>query len=177
MDINWEIPATECLSYELVTVTNYLKILNIFIEDEHPFVSDSYKEPNKLKVYFENMEKLRQSKSKYAGQEWLLYHRADQKYIGIVSLYDLSNETLNDNDQRCTLGFAISAPYRRQGYGNEAVKSLIHFSKNNLGRHLLLAYTHDSNPASKRLLTKLGFQDVTDQYICGPDIRYFSLEV
>ncbi len=175
MDINWEIRDSAQLSYELVTSDNYLKILDIFTEDEHPFVSESYKERKKLKVYFGNMEKLRQSKSKYAGQEWMVFHRADQKYIGIVSLYDLSTEEYNDNDQRCTLGFAIHTAYRRKGYGSEAVKALIHYAKHSLGRPLALAYTHDSNPASKKILTKLGFQDVTGQYICGPDIRYFGL--
>lgn len=175
MDINWQIPSSQHLSYELVTVSNYQKIVDIFTEDEHPFVSESYKVRKKLKVYFENMEKLRLAKSKYAGQEWMVYHREDQKYIGIVSLYDLSTEEYNDNDQRCTLGFAINTAYRRKGYGSEAVNALIHYAKHSLGRHLALAYTHDSNPASKKILAKLGFQDVTGQYICGPDIRYFAL--
>lgn len=175
MDVNWEIPTTERLSYDLVTADNFLNILDLFKEDEHPYVSESYKDVKKLKEYFVNMEKMRQTRSKYAGQEWLIFHRADQRFIGIISLYDLSTETFNDNDQRCTLGFAINAPYRRNGYGEEAVKAIIDYAKNQMGRHIFLAYTSDSNTASKRLLNKLGFQDVTYQYMCGPDIRYYEM--
>jgi len=42
---------------------------------------------------------------------------------------------------------------------------------------MYLAYIQDGNKPSKLLFQKLGFEDVTDEYMGGPDVRFYYLEI
>ncbi|MGB4958541.1 MAG: GNAT family N-acetyltransferase [Saprospiraceae bacterium] len=163
--------------YELVTQTNVLKLLKIFRKDNHPYVTEDYKDFKKLKKYYKDMQQLRDARSKLAGHDWLIRLKDIDTYIGIISIYELSREEIGDGDRKCTLGFAIGNNFHRKYYATEAVQNMFDYVKNDLGRSLVLAYTQDGNQPSKHMLKKLGFEDVTDEYMGGSDVRFYHLEI
>jgi RimJ/RimL family protein N-acetyltransferase len=165
------------LEYELVEESNVIKLLNIFKEDDNPYVTEDYKDLKKLNKHYKYMQQLRTSQSKLAGHDWLIKLKDSQTYIGVISICELSRETINDNDRKFTIGFAIGNAYHRNHYATEAIFHLFDFAKKVLGRSLALAYIQDGNQPSKQLFKKLGFEDVTDEYTGGPDVRFYHLEI
>jgi RimJ/RimL family protein N-acetyltransferase len=165
------------LEYELLNESNLNKLLQIFQEDDNPYVTEDYKDLKKLKKHYKYMQELRTSQSKLAGHDWLIKLNDTQTYIGVISIYELSRETINDNDCKFTIGFAIGNVYHRNYYATEAIIHFFNFAKDVLGRSLALAYIQDGNQPSKELFKKLGFEDVTDEYMGGPDVRFYHLEI
>jgi len=165
------------LVYELVDETNVVKLLKIFKEDDNPYLTEDFKDLKKLKKYYKEMQEMRIKKSKHAGHDWLIRLKDSDTYIGVISIYELSREQIGDLDRKCSLGFAIGNNYQRNYYATEAVQNIFDFVKNNLGRSLVLAYIQDGNVPSKLLLQKLGFEDVTEEYMGGPDVRFYHLEI
>jgi RimJ/RimL family protein N-acetyltransferase len=56
------------------------------------------------------------------------------------------------------LGYWIGVPYWGRGYATEAVRALLDHAFGELGRERLLGRARVSNPASRRVLEKCGFQ-------------------
>ncbi len=168
---------SERLEYELMDESNMVQLLRIFKEDDNPYVTEDYKDLKKLKKYYKEMQQLRITQSKLAGHDWFIRLKDTGTFIGVISIYELSRETINENDRKCSLGFAIGDAYQRHHYATEAIYNIFEFVKNELGRSLVLAYTQDGNLASKLLLQKIGFEDVTDEYMGGPDVRFYHLEI
>ncbi|WP_174590124.1 GNAT family N-acetyltransferase [Methanocella conradii] len=56
------------------------------------------------------------------------------------------------------IGYSVIEPYRRRGYGSEAVRALIDWAFAHPGVRRIVAETHANNKASIRLLEKCGFE-------------------
>jgi len=56
------------------------------------------------------------------------------------------------------IGFWLGVPYWQHGFATEAVRAVIDFAFGNLGHETLAAGARVSNPASRRVLEKCGFQ-------------------
>ncbi len=56
------------------------------------------------------------------------------------------------------LGYWIGRPFWGQGYATEAARAAVNWALNDLGATHLVAGHFDDNPASARVLEKLGFQ-------------------
>jgi RimJ/RimL family protein N-acetyltransferase len=56
------------------------------------------------------------------------------------------------------LGYWFGAPYWGQGYATEAARAVIDYAFSDVGHEVLHAGAHVSNPASRRVLEKCGFQ-------------------
>ena len=56
------------------------------------------------------------------------------------------------------LGYWLGAPYWGRGYATEAVRAVIDHAFGELGHEVLLSGARVSNPASRRVLEKCGFQ-------------------
>lgn len=74
-----------------------------------------------------------------------------------------------DADGSVEIGYLLVPAARRRGYGTEAVAAVIAESLRNEGVRKITAVVEVSNVASRRLLTRLGFQ-VTGS--APPDVRY-----
>ncbi|MBK9255441.1 MAG: GNAT family N-acetyltransferase [Saprospiraceae bacterium] len=172
-----KVKPSERLRFELLVESNLVHLYRIFKENDNPYVTEDYKDFDKLKMYYADMQQLRTSQSKYAGYDWLLRLKDSETYIGVISIYDLSRETINDKDRKCSLGFAIGDAFRRKYFATESIQHIFNFVKNDLDRSLVLAYTNNENLASIRLLQKFGFEDVTDEYTGGSDIQFYHLEI
>jgi ribosomal-protein-alanine N-acetyltransferase len=64
-----------------------------------------------------------------------------------------------DPDGDVTLGYALAPPVRRQGLGTEAVAVLAAWAERQAGVRRLVADVQVGNEASRRLLSRLGFQE------------------
>lgn len=83
--------------------------------------------------------------------------------IGIIDLFR------SVPDAALELGYWIGKPYWDQGYSTEAAKAIIAEARDTLGVEALLAGAFADNPASLRVLEKLGFKPT------GEEEMYFSM--
>ena len=80
---------------------------------------------------------------------WAVERKEDAKIIGKAGI------TQCDEEGRMELGYHIFAPYRRQGYGEEACRAVLEYVKEEYGC-MVYAVAEASNEASVGLLKKLG---------------------
>lgn len=71
---------------------------------------------------------------------------------------DLAIHTLPQDINQVEIGFSISPIYQNNGYGLEAVKCLLDYIFNVLGKHRVIAITDVRNKASVKLLEKTGMR-------------------
>jgi len=69
------------------------------------------------------------------------------------------------------IGYTISPFFQHMGYGYEAVSTLVGYLFNEIGLHSIFARTLPVNPASIRLLERMGFHrlDDAEKWISFPD--------
>lgn len=83
----------------------------------------------------------------------LMIVNAEGAVVGIVDLVNF-----DPRHQRAEVGIVIMRKFRRKGYASAAVSLLMDYSKDNLHIHQLYAFIGDSNEASKRMFSSLGFR-------------------
>jgi RimJ/RimL family protein N-acetyltransferase len=87
------------------------------------------------------------------GKTWLaITLRGDGRHIGGVGL------RVDDSHQHAELGYWLGVPYWGQGYATEATRELLRYGFENLGLHRIFASHFKHNPASGRILKKLGMR-------------------
>ncbi len=87
----------------------------------------------------------------------------DNKIIGITDLFRPSEDDIFE------IGYWIAKPFWNQNYATEACQIIIKAARERLGIKQLKAGVFSDNPASLRVLEKLGFE------ISGPSNTYFSM--
>jgi ribosomal-protein-alanine N-acetyltransferase len=103
-----------------------------------------------------------------AAEEWIATHAAgwaakdvltlavttpgDDVLVGAVGL------ALAMADRRAELGYWIGIPWWNLGYATEASRAIIDFGFTSLGLHRIMARHMARNPASGRVMQKLGMQ-------------------
>ncbi|HKH97680.1 MAG TPA: GNAT family protein [Candidatus Sulfotelmatobacter sp.] len=88
-----------------------------------------------------------------ANRIWLaIVLRDDGRQIGGAGL------TVDQRHQHAELGYWLGAPYWGQGYATEAARELLRYGFEDLGLHRIFASHFGHNPASGRILAKLGMQ-------------------
>jgi [ribosomal protein S5]-alanine N-acetyltransferase len=78
--------------------------------------------------------------------------RATEELIGSIGLM------LEPAYRHAQLGYWLGVPYWGQGYGTEAAKAVVAYGFNNLQLHRIYAAHFSNNPASGRILIKLGMR-------------------
>ncbi|MFW6133145.1 MAG: GNAT family N-acetyltransferase [Planctomycetota bacterium] len=76
---------------------------------------------------------------------------ATGELIGAAGLSDLDTP-----HRRGELGYWVGVPYWGRGYCTEAARRLVRFAFDNLGLHRVVAHHFTRNPASGRVLAKIG---------------------
>lgn len=82
--------------------------------------------------------------------------------MGIMDLFR------KDSSSSFEIGYWIGRPFWGQGYISEAAKAVIKEARETLAVSTITAGVFNDNPASQRILAKLGFE------IIGPSEPYFS---
>ncbi len=76
---------------------------------------------------------------------------ATGELVGAVGLSGLDNP-----HRRAELGYWIGVPYWGRGYATEAARRLVRFAFEEVGLHRVVAHHFTRNPASGRVLAKVG---------------------
>jgi RimJ/RimL family protein N-acetyltransferase len=151
------LPDSQRLSYELVDWHNYPAYLLLFANDPSPFVEARFKQHALLETYaVELLTDMRYS-WKRGGGDWLLRRRIDGRPMGVLHLYELSHEVIGGRVPHCCVGYAVAAPFRRQGIGREALSHLLVQAAHLFGRTEARALINADNTASDGLLRGCGF--------------------
>jgi RimJ/RimL family protein N-acetyltransferase len=92
-------------------------------------------------------------------QYWPIFLLSDGGHLGCCGLRPYRPE-----EGIYELGFHLHTEYWGRGYAAEAARAVIGFAFDQLGATALFAGHHPRNPASSRLLEKLGFQYTHDEF-------------
>jgi RimJ/RimL family protein N-acetyltransferase len=82
-----------------------------------------------------------------------------------------------DGSRELELGYLIARPYWGQGLATEASQGLMRYAFTQLGAERVVAHTLDDNPASRRVLEKLGMRFQRHRVPAGlRERRFYVLE-
>lgn len=152
-----DLPLSARLSYELVDWANFSTYLALFAHDPSLFVDARFKQRATLEAYAVQLLTEASSSWKRGAADWLVRRRADGQPLGVLHLYDLSREIIDGRLGHCAVGYALAAPFRRQGYAFEALSHLLEQAATRFGRSEARAIAAVDNLASEALLRKSGF--------------------
>ncbi|OUJ74552.1 GNAT family N-acetyltransferase [Hymenobacter crusticola] len=152
-----DLPPSLRLRYELVDGSNVQAYLPLFAGDPSPFVDQRFKHQARLAVYAEELLTDLRHSCKRGACDWLVRRRTDLQPVGVVHLYNLSHEVIAGRIPYCAVGYALAAPFRRQGYGQEALNQLLTQAAQLFGRTEVRALSAVENLASQALLQRCGF--------------------
>lgn len=94
---------------------------------------------------------------------YALTRRMDSALLGAISLMEISAR-----HRRAELGYWLGMPFWNQGYMTEAAAALIDYGFNQLGLHKITAAHFIRNPASGRVMQKIGMRQegVQRRHVC-----------
>ena len=97
---------------------------------------------------------------------YAITRRADERLLGVISLMDISAR-----HRRAELGYWLGAPFWSQGYTTEAAAALVRYGFSELGLHKIIAAHFTRNPASGRVMQKIGMigEGLQRQHVCKND--------
>ncbi|NJN81618.1 MAG: GNAT family N-acetyltransferase [Caldilineaceae bacterium] len=87
---------------------------------------------------------------KEEGVTFAIVRRGDHALIGAISLH------FNHPDVHAELGYWIGAPHWGNGYGTEAARAMLGYGFGEWGLHRIVARHLSRNPASGRVMQKIG---------------------
>ena len=91
--------------------------------------------------------------TKEPGKIWLaITLRSDGRQIGGIGL------RVEEQHQHAELGYWLGVPFWGQGYATEAAQEMLRYAFEDLGLHRIFASYFKHNPASGRILKKLGMR-------------------
>ena len=79
-----------------------------------------------------------------------IVRRSDNLLCGAVSI------GIDPDNSHAELGYWIGVPYWRQGYGTEAAQAMLRYGFEDLNLHRIYAHHFARNPASGRIMQKIG---------------------
>lgn len=141
---------TERLWLRKVEQTDASFILEFFSNDEatkymlyHFYTLDEVQEQMD---YYENQYK------NETGCYWLMQHKKTNESIGVVGLHNIQKE-----HRKGEIGFWILPKFGSKGYTTEAAKAVVDCCFNSLNFNRVEATVETENPASIKVIQKLGF--------------------
>lgn len=105
-------------------------------------------------------------------QYWPIFELSTEELIGCCGIRPFTSET-----HSYEVGFHLRKKYWGMGYASEAAKVVIDYSFTVLKANKLYAGHHPQNEASKKLLTKLGFQYIGENFYEGTGLYHPSYEL
>ena len=98
--------------------------------------------------------------------------RDDERLVGGIGL------RLLEEHRQAELGYWLGLPYWGKGYGTEAAREMLRYGFEDLKLHRIFASHFASNPASGRILKKLGMrhEGCQREHVCKWD-RFDDLEL
>lgn len=118
---------------------------------------------NRLKIEIEN-------DAEYQVQYWPIFELKSDELIGCCGLRPYK-------DNKYEIGFHLRPIFWKQGYAIEAANAVIDFAFTNLKLDGLVAGHNPNNIASKKVLAKLGFNYIGDEFYEPTGLYHPSYEL
>lgn len=83
---------------------------------------------------------------------WIIMQQDTEEIIGTCLIY------FNEEEKEWDISYNLGKAYWGNGYVTEAMKEVLDFAKNELGIKKVIAIHANENPASGRVIEKLGFR-------------------
>ncbi len=126
--------------------------------------------------------------SSYAGCQygfyeygvWAVTEKKSGRLVGKAGVWDPEEPETEEcgalsEELPLELGYHVFLPYRRKGYGKEAVLGILNYVRECLGNRPVMAKTDASNEASVHLLESSGFQFIGNRYSgSGQALRLYA---
>lgn len=90
-----------------------------------------------------------------------LYSHDGYRWVGLVGDVPVGNVSLKNVNHMmkfAEIGYGVGEQYQGKGYGTEMVRQLVAMAFQETDLRKLIAYVHDKNTPSCKLLERLGFQ-------------------
>ncbi|MBW8190822.1 GNAT family N-acetyltransferase [Neiella marina] len=108
------------------------------------------------------------------GWHWLIWQ--SKELVGVISLIDITLKQRSWSLFRAELAYWIDTKHQAKGYATEAAKPVIQFAFEHLGLKKIVVAHAEQNPASKRVIDKLGFTHyATERYAFEKSQTWHSL--
>jgi len=120
----------------------------------HPSVARIVREIEATEAGVRKYIELQNANELFEQDVWFglaVVRKADGRVMGLVSL-------VCKDHQQGQCGWALGIDYRAQGYATEAARGLLAFGFDTLSLHRISADTTSTNPASWRLMERLGMR-------------------
>ncbi len=108
----------------------------------------------------------------YQIQYWPIFDLMSDEFIGCCGLRPFQSEQYSYE-----IGFHLRKEYWRQGYAFEAATEVIHYAFTTFNAAKLYAGHHPQNTGSRKLLARLGFQYIGDNYYEPTGLYHPSYEM
>lgn len=101
---------------------------------------------------------------------WVISLTRTKTFVGTICLFDFSNEK-----NSCEIGYELLTKFQGQGIMKEATEVVIDYAFQTLQFQKIVAFTHNENQNSTKLLTKFNFLQSKEVDEENPDFSIFTL--
>lgn len=111
---------------------------------------------------------------------WVISLTKTKTFVGTICLFDFSNETIKtklytDEKNSCEIGYELMTKFQGQGIMKEATEKVIDYAFQTLQFQKIVAFTHNQNQNSTKLLAKFNFLQSKEADKENPDFTIFTL--
>lgn len=101
---------------------------------------------------------------------WVISLTRTKTFVGTICLFDFSNEK-----NSCEIGYELMTKFQGQGIMKEATEKVINYAFQTLQFQKIVAFTHNENQNSTKLLTKFNFLQSKEVNQENPDFNILTL--
>jgi [ribosomal protein S5]-alanine N-acetyltransferase len=101
---------------------------------------------------------------------WVITLTETKTFVGTICLFDFSNEK-----NSCEIGYELITKFQGQGIMQDAAKRVIDYAFQTLQFQKIVAFTHNKNEHSTKLLTKLNFLPSQEKNNENAEFNIFTL--
>ncbi len=101
---------------------------------------------------------------------WVITLTKTKTFVGTICLFDFSNEK-----NSCEIGYELMIKFQEQGIMKEATEEVIEYAFQTLHFKKIVAFTHNGNQNSTKLLTKFNFLQCKEADKENPNFNIFTL--
>ena len=101
---------------------------------------------------------------------WVITFTKTKEFVGTICLFDFSKEK-----NSCEIGYELMAKFQGQGIMKKATKKVIDYAFQTMQFQKIVAFTHNDNQNSTKLLEKFDFKKSGETDKENPDLNIFIL--
>jgi ribosomal-protein-alanine N-acetyltransferase len=130
-----------------------------------------YREPSKtIEDAINFINKVNDNIQKNNSIYWVITLTKTKIFVGTICLFDFSNEK-----NTCEIGYELMTKFQSQGIMKEATEKVIDYAFKTLQFQKIIAFTHNGNQNSTKLLAKFNFLQSQAIDKENPDFNIFTL--